>query len=159
MPQPTCVCPPGRRRRAAVLASTLALGLVLPGAPLPWPTPAAAQTQPVAAVQSNLYFGLSSADGAGVSEQQWETFLREVITPRFPDGLTVISVYGQTGTTTQQGILEERTKLLVLVHPDTPEAAASLEDIKRVYTARFNQTAVFHTRTAVEIVPPAQATR
>ncbi len=45
-------------------------------------------------LRTELYFGLSmqQADGrdAEISEQQWQAFLDTCVTPRFPDGLTVM---------------------------------------------------------------------
>lgn len=127
--------------------AALALSASLPAdATEPWPEPNA--------VQSTLYFGMKSADGSGVSEQEWTRFLAEVITPRFPDGLTVVQVYGQGGD--QQAkpddVLAETTKMLIVVHPNTAEAAKALGKIKTEYKARFNNLGVFHTDAAVRMV-------
>jgi hypothetical protein len=113
---------------------------------------ASAQSAP-AMVQSMLYFGLVNADG-GVSEQEWSTFLADEVAPRFPDGLTVLSAYGQ-GSSTKPGnlpMLGATTKVLIVVHPDTAEATGKLADLKNAYKERFGKIGVFHTRQAVEIV-------
>lgn len=106
-----------------------------------------------AMVQSTLYFGLESPDG-GVSEQEWATFLADEISPRFPDGLTVLSAYGQGFSTKAYGtpMLSETTKMLIVVHPDAAEATDKLAELKRIYKERFAKTGVFHTRQPVEIV-------
>lgn len=110
-----------------------------------WPEPNA--------VQSTLYFGLKSAAGGGVSEQEWTRFLAEVITPRFPDGLTVLQAYGQAGGTRAKtdDVLAETTKVLIVVHPNTAEAAKALAEIKAEYKARFDNTGVFHTDAPVRM--------
>ena len=48
-------------------------------------------------VETKLYFGLGLAGDAssGVGEQGWRAFLDAEVTPRFPDGLSVVDVYGQ----------------------------------------------------------------
>ena len=46
-------------------------------------------------VKSELYFGARVADGTLISPEAWSAFLAEVITPAFPDGLTVIQANGQ----------------------------------------------------------------
>lgn len=136
-----------RRRLAACLAAALML------APLAIaPRSADAQGTVVPAVESRLYFGMSSEDGSGVSEQEFATFLRDEVTPRFPDGLTLVSVYGQSSGSTAPNVIQERTKLLILVHEDTPEAAAKLAELKEIYRERYGQIGVFHTRSPVEIV-------
>ena len=45
-------------------------------------------------MRTTLYFGLTHRAGR-VSESQWQAFLREEVTPRFPDGLTVWQTDGQ----------------------------------------------------------------
>jgi hypothetical protein len=131
----------------AMFAAALALPGGLPiGAAEPLPEPNA--------VESTLYFGMKSADGSGVSEQEWTHFLAEVITPRFPDGLTVVQVYGQAGNQRAKpdAVLAETTKMLIIVHPNTAEAANALGEIKAEYKARFNNLGVFHTDAPVRMV-------
>ena len=48
------------------------------------------------AVQVDLYFGRDKPSGGEVSEAEWAAFLAESVTPRFPDGLSVLPVEGQT---------------------------------------------------------------
>jgi len=137
--------------RRLVLAAALALALPLAVAAPPAGAAEAGEAG-TPAIQSTLYFGLSSDEGSGVSEQEWSTFLAEVVTPRFPDGLTVLSAYGQGGGKQQKGVLQELTKVLVIVRPDTSEAARKIAQIKAAFTRRFAQTGVFHTDARVSIV-------
>src|SRR4051794_5043760 len=48
-----------------------------------------------AMVHDMLYFGRNRPDGGRVSQAEWDQFLNEVITPHFPDGLTVVRAVGQ----------------------------------------------------------------
>ncbi|MFM9858396.1 DUF3574 domain-containing protein [Pseudoxanthobacter sp. M-2] len=107
----------------------------------------------IAAVQTTLYFGLKSADGRGVSEQEWARFLAEVVTPRFPQGLTVVTAYGQGSNPGADAVLAELTKVLIVVHPDDEANAAKISEIKQKYSEDFGQTGVFHTEADVRIVP------
>lgn len=105
-------------------------------------------------VETKLLFGLASADGSGVSEQEWARFLAEEVTPRFPDGLTVIAAYGQVkgeahGTAQ---VVQENMRLVLIYHPDTPEAAARLAEIRRLYSERFHQWGV------LQVTSPVKAT-
>ena len=94
-------------------------------------------------VRSELFFGTAKPDGPAVTDQEWEGFLDREITPRFPDGLTVLDARGQyreaDGT-----IVEERTKLLILLYP--PETArdssTKIEQIREAYEGQFRQESV-----------------
>lgn len=114
--------------------------------------PALAQSD-TAMIQSTLYFGLVNKDG-GVSEQEWSSFLADEVARRFPDGLTVVSAYGQGSSTKAYGtpMNGQTARMLIIVHPRSPEAADKLAELKTIYKERFPETGVFHTRQAVEIV-------
>lgn len=93
-----------------------------------------------AAVRTTMYFGLSQPKGV-VTEQEWQTFLRDQVTPRFPHGLTVWEADGQwrlpDGT-----ISRERAKVLLLIHDGTPPALQDLGAIVGAYRKRFDQESV-----------------
>lgn len=80
-----------------------------------------------ARTRTTLYFGLNRKGGS-VSERQWRNFLRDEVTPRFPEGLTVWQADGQWRTS-EGGIARERAKVLLLVHDDTPQVKAAIETI------------------------------
>ncbi|MFO1080552.1 MAG: DUF3574 domain-containing protein [Reyranellaceae bacterium] len=94
------------------------------------------------AVEVNLYFGRGVPGGGEVSDAAWTSFLAEVVTPRFPAGLSVLEVEGQhrdrAGT-----IGRERTKLVVVVVPDPPSHRPRVGEIVDAYVRRFGQEAVF----------------
>lgn len=139
---------PSRLRFAAALAIGLlaapAIGLVS--------TVATADEAGESAVQSTLYFGLKSTDGRGVSEQQWATFIAEVVTPRFPHGLTVVNAYGQGTNPGSDAVLAETTKVLIIVHPRDAVDDAKIDEIKSKYSQEFGGIGVFHTESDVRIV-------
>jgi len=102
------------------------------------PTECGAAT--AAQVRTTLYFGSARPKGS-VSELEWQLFLRDEVTTRFPDGLTVWDAEGQWRTS--QGSLEhERTKVLLIVHPDTPAARASVQAVIERYRKAFEQQSV-----------------
>ena len=104
-----------------------------------------------AAVQTVLYFGMSRPDGGQVEEAQWKDFLARDVTPRFPDGLTVIDGLGQWRDS-RVAPITERTKLVIIVHPASEDATRSLREIKAIYVKRFNQISVMQTDQDVRIV-------
>ena len=88
-----------------------------------------------------LFMGRGDGDREVVSDSDWEAFLADTITPRFPDGLSVIDVAGQ-GTTADGSLERERTKLLLILAPPGDEAMDRINEIGAEYKQRFNQNSV-----------------
>jgi len=132
--------------------ATTALLLALGGcATAPPPTPAATACRaPLKAMtQVDLYFGRNIPGGGEVSDTQWRQFLDEIVTPRFPDGLSVLDVYGQWKSTRTGTIARERSKRLSIIVPDAAASAANVEAIKAAYRQRFRQESVLQAEAAV----------
>ena len=91
-------------------------------------------------VRTTLYFGLARSKGS-VSELEWQIFLRDEVTRRFPDGLTVWEAEGQWRTTAGS-IDHEQSKVLLLVHPDTAAARQSVQSVIEAYRTAFDQESV-----------------
>ena len=90
--------------------------------------------------RTTLYFGMTHSAGI-VTEQQWQTFLHEQVTPRFPNGLTVWTAFGQwrrpNGT-----IGQEPAKVLLLVHEETPQGRTAVAALVDRYKEMFQQDSV-----------------
>ncbi|HKP74209.1 MAG TPA: DUF3574 domain-containing protein [Longimicrobiaceae bacterium] len=97
-------------------------------------------------VADRLYFGRGIPGGGVVTDSAWGAFLREVVTPRFPDGLTVYSTYGQWREPDGR-IAREESFVLEIVHPAGPNADADLLQIANAYKQRFRQMAVMRVTT------------
>jgi hypothetical protein len=93
-----------------------------------------------AQLRTTLYFGTSKPKGA-VSELEWQVFLRDEVTVRFPDGLTVWDAEGQWKGISG-AVEQERSKVLLLVHPDTPAARGSIQQVIAKYRQVFEQESV-----------------
>jgi hypothetical protein len=93
-----------------------------------------------AQLRTTLYFGLARPKGS-VSELDWQIFLRDDVTARFPEGLTVWDANGQWRRSDGQ-IDHERSKVLLLVHPDTATASASVQAVIARYRQKFDQESV-----------------
>ena len=93
--------------------------------------------------QVELYFGRDLGGDAVVSEEAFGHFLAEVVTPLFPDGLSVVDVAGQFRDD-QGTIVREPTKLLILLVPDAAGVAPDVETIVAAYKERFDQQSVLH---------------
>ena len=91
-------------------------------------------------VRTTLYFGTSRTKGS-VSELEWQLFLRDEVTSRFPDGLTVWDADGQWRDPSG-AIDHERSKVLLLVYPDTAAARANVLAVIAKYRKAFDQQSV-----------------
>ena len=88
-----------------------------------------------------LVFGRNDGPRLVVSEEDWRRFVDEVITPRFPDGLSVMDVQGQwraPGGT----LVREPSKIVYLVLDGGPDDPAKIAHIREDYKARFHQQSV-----------------
>jgi hypothetical protein len=93
--------------------------------------------------QVELYFGRGLGGDAVVSEEAFQDFLAEQVTPLFPDGLSVVDVAGQFRDS-EGTIVREPTKLLILLVPDAAEVVPDVETIVAAYKERFDQESVLH---------------
>jgi hypothetical protein len=91
-------------------------------------------------MRTTLYFGLARPSGI-VSEAEWQTFLREDVTPRFPDGLTVLEGDGQWRRA-DGSIGREHSKVLVILHDDKPSTQHALQTLVMRYKQVFAQQSV-----------------
>lgn len=93
-------------------------------------------------LSAELAFGRNIGDRLGVSDVDFKRFVSEEITPRFPDGLTVVDGAGQWRDRQRDRIVHEKTKLVTLVFADDPVKSAALTDIADAYKRRFRQQGV-----------------
>ena len=102
-------------------------------------------------VDTKLYFGLGPASdpGRGATDAQWQDFLDREVTPRFPSGLSVLDVYGQWQGAKQASPEHERTKLLIVDYPNTPENNAKVEAIRLAWKTRT------HAQSVLKVTEPA----
>jgi hypothetical protein len=82
-----------------------------------------------------------------IADDEWKRFLDEVVTPRFPDGLTVLEATGQWKG--KSGVVEqERSEVVTLLHAPDEASTNAVRDIAAEYKRRFGQEAVLRERTA-----------
>ena len=86
---------------------------------------------------------MSRKGGANVTDDEFQNFLNEFVTPRFPNGLTVIDVRGQWRED-DSTITKEPGKVLILLYPRSGrrEAGWKIEEIRAEYKRRFSQQSV-----------------
>jgi hypothetical protein len=109
-------------------------------------------------VRSELYFGVGEESGPAdrpqaepISEAQWRAFLDKEVTPRFPDGLTVFDAYGQWLFRGAKEPNRLNTKVLVILHEDTPQRTADIEAIRLAWKRMTGHESVLWARGPVDV--------
>lgn len=109
-------------------------------------------------VRSELYFGVGEESGPSareqtevISEAQWRAFLDKEVTPRFPDGLTVFDAYGQWLFRGAPEPNRLRTKVLVILHEDSPQRRNDIEAIRLAWKQATKHQSVLWSLQPVEV--------
>lgn len=87
-------------------------------------------------VSDRLFCGLSIPGGGTITDSEIETFVAEVVEPRFPQGFTMWRARGRW-----QGGSEE-VMVLEIVRPHDAQSEKSVAEIADEYRRRFRQEAV-----------------
>ena len=98
-------------------------------------------------VSELLYFGTAQPEGV-VSAQEWADFLDKVITPRFPQGLSVWPAAGQWQSA-DGTLVRENTWVLHVLRPESDTAEQAMASIMTLYKTRFQQEAVLRVQSRV----------
>jgi hypothetical protein len=120
----------------AIVALALSLSACATVSPLNCSAGASAQ------LKAELLFGRNIGDRLGVSDDDFRRFLAAEVTPRFPDGLTVIDGRGQYRAGQAGTIVREPSKILVLIIKDEQGERDKLSEIAAAYKERFRQQSV-----------------
>ena len=133
-----------KKMAAWVGAGALTFGIIVGGVTVRVATVQAADLQRCGAatpqLRTTLYFGGARPKGS-VSELEWQLFLRDEVTSRFPNGMTAWDAEGQWRGP-QGELSHERTKVLLLVHPDTEAARRAVRTVIERYRKAFDQESV-----------------
>ena len=117
-----------------------------PAVPAPVVT-AACAVGDTAMVRDVVYFGRNRPGGGTVSDADWRRFLDEVVTPRFPYGLTVVDATGRWRG--QTGVVEqERSEIVTVFHAGDPASRRAIAEVAGEYKRRFQQEAVLRERSS-----------
>ena len=96
-------------------------------------------------VDELIYFG-TAMPGGTVSDEEWAAFLRDVVTPRFPQGLTSWPASGQWRSG-DGSLSREASHVLNLVHADDDATERAIQAIVSEYKEQFRQEAVLRVKT------------
>jgi hypothetical protein len=92
-------------------------------------------------VVDRLFFGTNIPSGGQVSDEEWKTFVKDVVTPRFKDGLTVVEGDGQW-LDPRGDVVREHVHIVEVAHKPGIDADQAIQSIADEYKKRFKQDAV-----------------
>src|SRR3954469_5153510 len=104
--------------------------------------PIACDTTMRAQQVAQLLFGRNVADKVRVTEGEWSDFVAREVSPRFPDGFTVLDATGQWRDSRRGTIVHEGSKLIEIVLPGRGDDKARIDAIAEAYKGRFEQQSV-----------------
>ena len=101
-------------------------------------------------VADRLFLGRELPDGGSVTEDQWQTFLRDVVIPRFPGGLTIWRAEGLWREPDGR-LVSETTFVLEVFHRGAAEDEQAIAAIAEEYKRRFRQTSVLRATSTADV--------
>jgi hypothetical protein len=90
---------------------------------------------------AQLFFGRNIGDKPGVSEDDFRKFVDDELTPRFPNGLTILDGGGQWRGEGDR-LIREAAKVVLVVLPGQGEASKRIEAVRNAYKQKFHQDSV-----------------
>ncbi|MBL9207016.1 MAG: DUF3574 domain-containing protein [Opitutaceae bacterium] len=156
---------PTRSLRVRFLASVLLAGASLAGCTTPRTAVPAANNPPAALqgdsqrpalarwLRTELYLAVGRVDapGASLNETGWRAFLDREVTPRFPDGFSVVDAYGQWLDRTRPEPGRLLSKVIVILHEDTPARAADIDAIRVAWKRQTGAQSVLRASSPVDV--------
>lgn len=97
-----------------------------------------------------LFFGQSIPGGGVVGRAEWQAFVDREVTPRFPQGLTVLQAEGQWRNA-QGGIDREASRVLLLLLPPEAARGPQMDELRSRYRQQFQQEAVAQACAAADV--------
>lgn len=93
-------------------------------------------------VRTELYFGTNKPDNTQVTDAEFNAFVDQQVTTRFPDGLTLLTGNGQFRSSTGVLIREKSQVLILFYPPQVLNANKLVQDIREAYKSAFSQESV-----------------
>ncbi len=80
--------------------------------------------------------------GTPIPDAEWRQFLKDEVTPRFPDGFTVFDSYGQWLNPNTEIVTRQRSAVINLVVSDSPDTIRKLHELADYYKQKFHHISV-----------------
>ena len=101
-------------------------------------------------VVDRLFFGTNIPSGGQVSDDDWKSFVKDVVTPRFKDGLTVLEGDGQW-LDPRGVVVREHVHIVEVAHKRDAATDEAIRTIADEYKKRFKQDAVLRVTAPVTL--------
>ena len=104
-------------------------------------------------LRNELFFSIGPVDAPDddIREIRWRAFLDKEVTPRFPDGLTVLDAYGQWRGRQNDATNRLRSKVLVILCEDTAANRGAIDAIRAAYKNATRDQSVLLTTERVDV--------
>ena len=102
-------------------------------------------------VRTELFYGAGRLPHDGKIDTRWENYIDNIVTPRFPEGLTLIEGTGQWRVKPNQQPRRNRTRILILIHEDTPEKSRLVDEIRVLWKEISGQQSVLRVSQPAEV--------
>ncbi len=100
--------------------------------------------------RTELFFGRNIPGGGNVSDRDLREFVAAEICPRFPSGFTLLDATG-AWRDHEGALIGEQTRVLLLLHPDTPHDDRAIDQIRAEYMKQFHQESVLRVDEAARV--------
>ena len=90
---------------------------------------------------AQLFVGQQVGGTPTVSDADFRQFVEDELTPRFPDGLTVLDANGQWRAA-DNPLVRDASKVVLIVLPARGDASSRIEAVQGAYKRRFRQESV-----------------
>jgi hypothetical protein len=91
---------------------------------------------------AELLFGRRIGSRGIVGETAWRRFVAREVTPRFPEGLTILAGNGQWRDPSSGRIVREPSTVIIIAMPGTQQDHDRLGEIAAAYKKSFRQQSV-----------------
>jgi hypothetical protein len=93
-------------------------------------------------VRTELFFGTAKPEGV-VTDEEFRRFIDEEVTPRFPDGLTLLKGDGQFRGE-DDIVIKEQSFVLILLYPyeTFTKSSQNIQQLRELYKDQFDQESV-----------------
>ena len=110
-----------------------------------------AETNQTSWMRTELYYGAGRLPTDGKPDERWENYINDVVTPRFPEGLTLLEGTGQWRVNLDEKPRRNRTRILILVHEATVEKSKLIDEIRDIWIDISGHQSVLRVSQPVEV--------
>ena len=101
--------------------------------------------------RTELYYGAGPLPADPEREARWKSYINEIVTPRFPEGLTLLEGTGQWRVKEGQTPRRNRTRILILIHEATQEKSRQVDEIRTLWKDISGHQSVLRVSQAAEV--------